>query len=1147
MSATSLRKGSRSAIGTLLVAPLAGAARVGLLASAAGIAAATVSCAAPHTTSSEKPAGIAQSALDPTDLFPTTTFQVQLLVTPPPGSTWTQNLKYYSGPGPSDYTPYTFNYNYTPPLIWPYTFYDGMTSVVWNVTGAFGVQVDGREWDTTACLLGDISRISSTATTSPCAATLPGPGGQGANSIAFGTAGQPLSRTFTVARADDTIGFGAALDNIGTTDEQQASAAILAAFGDGTSAFGNFVQGVGSLLSLTSNSEGAGVVGAIGSFLGMAGALLSVDSDVNQSAEAAAQSLCLGGILGNPPAGSTTPQDTIFAGPCPQASFPNGCPAPSQPESALTAKQLYDWTANGPVTLTMSAKLDFASSNPPFWFNACRAATQVSFVVDRVTNTSTTPSTWSDGLAFQSRSADNAVIRDVGSIESFRANPIYNVIEHDSWPDGNILSCNGPAACTPGSPTVEWVAGGNNLYYASANDPQGLNPPHANSSSSMPISALSPDPFDVAIFFVDATGTLYVSQESVDSLGYGAWRTWYVQGGLPAYAPLAVLRGSRAADKYNVLWVGNDWLVHSVVISTVGGPGAPPTGPSTIAGPTAMPGAKIAAVARMPLIADVFVVGQDPSSGAAAVWDVTGDPSSTTGWSATEIGPTVGQVAWASGVTGSAPSVNDLDVFYVNGAGALQRAFFAGQVNGAGGLEWQLDSTFGGQVSSSDYSLSSVARGPTNIDVLYRCQSGGLCIASATSASTFANSVPPAAVPPQAVGPQPWLQSAPVSIVAQNAFSLDIVASNPGPLRFGGGLPATDAAWQQGVTQGWGVAPAMAPKRVRSDYDGDGVADFAVWRPSDQNFYTLLSSQGQGYRTLFGAPGATPVPADYDGDGITDFSYYVQNDPNYNFSPGWYVLYSSWGPASFSEGANGDIPVPADYDGDGVADIAYWSPFNGTWSVSYSAGWFGSTQWGQMNDVPVPADYDGDGRTDFAVWRPSEGNWYVLYSSTGTYGVTQWGLPGDVPAPADYDGDGLADMVVWRPSEGNWYFDYTCCGPGSIPSQPGLWWSPTQFGLQGDIVAPADYDGDGRADLAVWRPSEGNWYVYYSTIGPRPPINWGLPGDLVPVNVNADQGCVSAPEGACAPHCSNLGYTSGYCPYSDANAASEWFSCTCTE
>jgi hypothetical protein len=35
--------------------------------------------------------------------------------------------------------------------------------------------------------------------------------------------------------------------------------------------------------------------------------------------------------------------------------------------------------------------------------------------------------------------------------------------------------------------------------------------------------------------------------------------------------------------------------------------------------------------------------------------------------------------------------------------------------------------------------------------------------------------------------------------------------------------------------------------------------------------------------------------------------------------------------------------------------------------------------------------------------------------------VAQWGLNGDRPVPADYDGDGSADLAVWRPATSIWY------------------------------------------------------------------------------------------------------------------------------
>jgi hypothetical protein len=45
--------------------------------------------------------------------------------------------------------------------------------------------------------------------------------------------------------------------------------------------------------------------------------------------------------------------------------------------------------------------------------------------------------------------------------------------------------------------------------------------------------------------------------------------------------------------------------------------------------------------------------------------------------------------------------------------------------------------------------------------------------------------------------------------------------------------------------------------------------------------------------------------------------------------------------------------------------------------------------------------------------------------------------------------------------------------------------------LSGDALVPADYDGDGRAEAAVFRPSTGMWYV-------RGLFNrsWGLSGDI---------------------------------------------------
>ena len=106
--------------------------------------------------------------------------------------------------------------------------------------------------------------------------------------------------------------------------------------------------------------------------------------------------------------------------------------------------------------------------------------------------------------------------------------------------------------------------------------------------------------------------------------------------------------------------------------------------------------------------------------------------------------------------------------------------------------------------------------------------------------------------------------------------------------------------------------------------------------------------------------------------------------------------------------------------------------------------------------------------------------WSILQSSDGKLRRVQWGWSQALPVPADYDGDGKADIATYYPDLGMW--NVLRSTDGSLMQQ--------QWGFQPDVPVPADYDGDGQADISVYRPDNGMWYTINSG-GSTTWKNWG--------------------------------------------------------
>jgi uncharacterized protein (TIGR03437 family) len=284
-----------------------------------------------------------------------------------------------------------------------------------------------------------------------------------------------------------------------------------------------------------------------------------------------------------------------------------------------------------------------------------------------------------------------------------------------------------------------------------------------------------------------------------------------------------------------------------------------------------------------------------------------------------------------------------------------------------------------------------------------------------------------------------------------------------------------------------GFAAAGSPVSV-----GAGPTSVAAWNSSGlavanalDNTVSVLEGNGSGsiFTAVAGSPfevGSRPAfvaAADFNGDGVTDLAIANSGDNTVTVLLG--VATGGFGAAAGSPFSVGSKPVSiavADFNGDYVPDLAIVNAGDNTVTVLLGNGTGGFTAAADnpfaVGSAPVSVaagDFNKDGMNDLAIAN-SDDNTVTVLVGTGMGGFTAAaGSPyavGKAPSSvvaADFNADNIPDLAIANSGD-NTVTVLLGAGAGRFAAAS---YSPLPAGTKPESVAVADFNGDGKPDMAI--------------------------------------------------------------------------------